>query len=188
TRTTCRRLDSRGAGSGAGRGACTAAGGGGDGTGSISSIQVTESGPPPAAPSASLSVTGSDRLSSRSSSPCSARVAAPAPRRTGRSSSRRAASRRWRGALPGVGSTRRGGSAASARQQPVHALQEGRGIGQRGARRQLGLLQEQVGQVGGAGLVGLGLQAADQRVLRVDLERGLALRHVLAGVAQQARE
>src|SRR5690606_41754759 len=53
-------------------------------------------------------------------------------------------------------------SSPSAGQQPVHALQERRRIRQWRTGGKLGLLQQQMGEIGRAGLVGLALQAAPE--------------------------
>src|SRR5690606_6130940 len=92
-----------------------------------------------------------------------------------------------------AGGGREGGQARSASpppspQQPVHPLHERRRVGQRRAGGELGLLQQQVGEVGGARVVVLAQQALQQGVARIHLQRRLALRHVLAGLAQQVRQ
>src|SRR6185437_13025516 len=81
---------------------------------------------------------------------------------------------------------RRGG--LRAQQHPVHPLHEGGRVGQLGAGGDLGLLQQQVGEVLRLAFVGFGFHALEQRMARVDLQHGLALGQFLASFAQQARE
>src|SRR3954463_8271002 len=77
-------------------------------------------------------------------------------------------------------------AASLAEEDSVHALNEGSGIGELGASGDLGLLKEQAGDIARFRVIGLGGEALDQRMLGVELEHGLRLRHVLAGFAQKA--